>query len=538
MEIDPKATKKETIFDKMRKVRMQLPMLAPKLFHIRTKEMGIIPFQPSIAQIRFWSDDNIGSDLVLKARQLGISTMTVIEFLAYALYIEGFNGVIISEDREKTKRLLRIAHLALNMMPKEMKIARDHAREDYVYFKPPPEGTGSGIYIGTAGQASFGRGDTVHAAHCSELGLWDNAEELLNGLEEAVPLRPGAILRIESTAFGRGNHFHKLCDRAMHKRGGRYNFHFFPWWFAIDDEYQLPLNEGESMQPTDEEKEFIETAHSVYAFSVTKEHLKWRRTKIDQKGMDLFQQEYPEDPENCFLSSGNAVFEGIMKMLNVTAKRLRNNEPLFEETVRGVEIKRYKLPKAGEIYVLLVDTSEGTKEASAFDAFTIWRYNPSGSLEQAVTGFGRVDSTSLTHVICEFSAEYNNAMIGVERANKGFSILDKLLIAQDQYDFEIYSHTEFDQIAGKHISIPGWRPTVASKSAAIGRLEEMFKQGEFIVYDVQIIDQMMAYQYDPNTGRAGPPEGSYSDLLTTAMIACYICEDIPSAEMFTVEALE
>lgn len=532
-----------TIFQQMKAVRLKLPEIAPKLFHIRTKDQGIIgptkenPLVLSDAQKLFLSSEDIGSDIILKARQLGWSTMTVLEFLAYAIFVEGFNGAIISEDRDKTKKLLRIAHLAIDMMPQEYKVPNDHSREDYIIFKPPPEGTGSSLYIGTAGTSHFGRGDTIHAAHCSELGLWTEAEELLNGLEESVPLREGAVLRIESTAFGRGNHFHRLCERAFHNRGGRYKGWFFPWWFSLDDEYRIPLD-GKVIVFTDEEKELIEQVNDKFNFVLTEEHINWRRTKIDQKGIDKFLQEYPEDPESCFLSTGNAVFYGIMSMLLKTVKKIRYREPLMVENLRGVDIKRYRMPKAGENYAIVVDTSEGTKLSSAFDAITVWKVKEEGDgIEQMLSGSGRVDSNSLTMAIVDLAKEHNNALIAVERANKGFSILDKLLDADLRLGLDIYHHTEFDQEDQKHKQIPGWRPTQSSKAAAIGKLEEMFKTGEIIIHDAEIIDQMMAYQYNPNTGKAEPPEGTYSDLLTTTYIAAYIAEDIEVNSTYGVKSL-
>jgi hypothetical protein len=523
------------IFEEMEKVRLKLPEIAPKLFHIRTKDRGIIPFKPSEAQCRLLKNPKCGSDIVLKARQLGISTLTVIEFLAYTLFVEGFNGVIISEDREKTKKLLRIAHLAYDMMPKQYKVPRDHSREDYIITKAPSEGgKGSSLYIGTAGTVSFGRGDTIHAAHCSELGLWPDAEELLNGLEESVPLRDGAILRIESTAYGQGNHFHLLCDRAMHKRGGRYNFHFFPWWFALDDEYRIALEQDEVIIPTDEEKEFIERVQEEYNFRITTEHLKWRRVKVDAKGKKFF-QEYPEDPNSCFLATGNKVFHGIMDVLFKRSTKIRYNEPVMEDVVRGMEVKYWKFSYAGGVYILCLDTSEAAKKSSDFDAGTIWEITEDGSLVQCVSFKGRVDSGSLTSAVCDLSKEFNNALVVVERANKGFSILDKLAEAQLHYDFEIYQHTEFDQIASKNVTIAGWRPTTSSKAAAVGRAEEMFKLGELIIKDVEILDQMMSYEHNENSGKMQAPEGSYDDLLTTTYIASYCYDEAVPDSQFDVK---
>jgi hypothetical protein len=291
-------------FEQMAQVRRRLPELAPQLFHIATKHHGLQPFNLTWLQKNFLLNEKLGADIILKARQLGVSTMTVIEFLAYFLFVDGFRGIIISKDVEHTKYLLSMARLALDMLPEKYRIPLKHDRENYIISDPPEYdrhgkrvggGRGSSLYIGTAGQLTFGHGITVHAAHCSELSRWPatekgDAETILQGLEQAVPDVLGAILRIESTANGRGDVFHNKYRQSV--RGeGRYRAHFFPWWFAIDDEYQVPLEK--SLTPTDEELELTERVWTTYQFRLSPEHLHWRRRKVEsfQPNPDKFWEE-------------------------------------------------------------------------------------------------------------------------------------------------------------------------------------------------------------------------------------------------------
>lgn len=530
-----------TIFEHMAQVRKALPALAPKLFHIKTKHAGIQSFTLTWLQKHFLERDNVGGDIILKARQLGISTMTVIEFLAYFLFIDGFSGVIISKDREHTKYLLQMAHLAMEMLPDKYKIPLEHSTESYIISKPPRYdkhgkrvggGRGSSLYIGTAGQLSFGHGITVHAAHCSELAKWPStekgdAETILQGLEQAVPMVPGAILRIESTANGRGDVFHNKVRMAQ-RAHGRYQFHFFPWWFAIDDEYRIPLEEG-SFALTDEEIELAERVWEVYQFRLIKEHFNWRRQKYQDfaPNFEYFWEQYPEDAETCFLQAGDSVFRAYIKLLAAAYKRLEHKEPILEKDRHGLRIRYWKMPKATRNYAMAVDCAEAEKEKSNMHAINICEIDGKGVAEEAVTVLGKCGVAQLANVVMELANEYR-CLVAVERASKGYAVLDRLseAEAEDSQDFTLYTHMEFDQVAGQNRAILGFRPTRAAQDAAIGRWGEDFSNGEYIAHDAETLSQAMNYIHDPRTGAPTAPRGADDDLLDCALIVNYIKDEI------------
>lgn len=528
------------IFQRMAQVRRALPSLGPKLFHIRSKERGIITWTPSDAQRMILLDKDTGADIILKARQLGISTMTVLEFLAYLLLVDGFNGIIISEDEDKAKQLLQIAWLALDMLPERYKVPLKYGRDRYIITEAPVYdkkgkriggGRGSSLYIGTAGKYTLGRGQTIHAAHMSELAFWpseagQDADDLLQGLEEAVPDRPGAILRIESTANGFGNVFHQYWVKAG--RGvGRYRGHFFPWWFSLDDEYRKPVRG--SFVRTEEEQDLVEVVFQHYRFRLTDEHLQWRRDKIEQKGKK-FWVEYPEGPDSCFLATGTSVFNEILELLDATRKRLENSEPLYTRDRHGVECRYYSAPRAGRSYVVTVDMAEGEKDKSDFNAALVCEVTPEGQVREAVSAQGRTSATTFAQVVMELATEFNGALIAVERANKGFSVLDKLLENIDSldYEFEIYYHEEFDQASGTKKQVAGFRPTRQAKEVAVQRWAEDVKAGYYVVREPLTVAQALGYQHNPRTGKMEAQRGTYDDVLICAIMASYIKLEVGS----------
>ncbi|MEP0861295.1 MAG: hypothetical protein HRF52_07630, partial [Ignavibacterium sp.] len=93
---------------------------------------------------------------------------------------------------------------------------------------------------------------------------------------------------------------------------GRNNFklHFYPWF--ANPEYQI-IND-ERIILTDEEKELVEK------YSLTESQIKWRRAKQTELKR-LFKQEYPETPEEAFLTSGNGYFQSLDLSNTFTAPR-------------------------------------------------------------------------------------------------------------------------------------------------------------------------------------------------------------------------
>jgi len=134
----------------------------------------------------------------------------------------------------------------------------------------------------------------VQNLHCSELARWPgDPAETLAGLRAAMA--PGAELIVESTPDGVGGCFHeewrKACETGMVR-------HFFPWW--MERRYRAEAVDENSL--TDEERGMRER------LGLDLRQIGFRRRiRADFRG--LARQEYAEDAESCFRTSGESVFE-------------------------------------------------------------------------------------------------------------------------------------------------------------------------------------------------------------------------------------
>jgi len=193
----------------------------------------VMPFQPNRAQRRFlkrlWH-----RNLILKARQLGFTTLIAILWLDHALFNANQRCGIIAQDREAAEAIFRDkVRYGYENLPVELRerfpLKRDSAVE--LLFAH----NNSSVRVATSM-----RSGTIHRLHVSEFGKIcakypDKAQEVVTGSIPAVPTN--GVLVIESTAEGREGEFFKMVEQAEKNHAIRkkltprdYRFHFYAWW--------------------------------------------------------------------------------------------------------------------------------------------------------------------------------------------------------------------------------------------------------------------------------------------------------------------
>lgn len=235
-----------------------------------------------------------GRDLVLKSRQVGISTI-----VEAWLFMEAVNNTarigVIAHDDDTTQKMRDMQQLFYDELPHGLRPKRTRNNATRAYY---PD-TNSMVYIATAGNKKAGRGGTYSHIHGSEVAFWQNANLIIAGMMQGVPQNGHVIF--ESTANGAQGWFYLEVMAALR---GESNFtvHFYSWWW--DEKNFIPLTEHEQLTYTGEEKALADKHH------LTPEQIKWRRVK-QRELRELFPQEYPESIETAFLTSGDNVFGDV-----------------------------------------------------------------------------------------------------------------------------------------------------------------------------------------------------------------------------------
>lgn len=267
----------------------------------------VLPFKPNRAQKRFlkrlWH-----RNLILKARQLGFTTLIAILWLDHALFNADQRCGIIAQDRDAAKVIFRDkVKFAYDNLPDEIRerfpTAADNA--DELLFAH----NNSSIRVATSM-----RSGTIHRLHVSEFGKIcakypDKAVEVVTGSIPAVPTN--GILVIESTAEGREGEFFKMVNTAEANHAGKkkltpkdYRFHFYAWW--QEPKYRL---DSSTVIITAEEHAYFDMVETVVLasmgqrISIDPDQRAWyvATKRADFSGAEeKMWQEYPSFPAEAF----------------------------------------------------------------------------------------------------------------------------------------------------------------------------------------------------------------------------------------------
>lgn len=235
-----------------------------------------------------------GRDLVLKARQFGISTAIQADFFRLATTRRAVIATIAHDDKT-TQKLRRMSERFYQNLPK---VVKQPVRKTANSILTVYSDYDSEYEIYTAGNLEGGRGGSYSHIHGSEVAFWKDAEKIVSGLMQGG--KPH--IHLESTPNGAQGYYYNLVMEALDGNND-WKLHFYPWWF--DGQYTEPIlpDELDSFKKSlkDDELALVDKEH------LTLDQINWRRKK-QRELKHLFIQEYPENPKTCFLLSGVGYF--------------------------------------------------------------------------------------------------------------------------------------------------------------------------------------------------------------------------------------
>lgn len=273
---------------------------------------SVMPFRPNRAQKRLirrlWY-----RNLILKARQLGFTTLVAILWLDHALFNANQRCGIVAHDRESAENIFRDkVKFAYDNLPAqlraEMPLKRDSATE--LLFAH----NNSSVRVATSM-----RSGTIHRLHISEFGKIcakypDKAREVVTGSLPAVPLHGIAI--IESTAEGQGGEFHAMSTRAEARSQiprelttREYRYHFYAWW--QNPEYQM---DPAGVVITAKDHEYFDTVEAAARTALSLRQRAWyiatRETEFAGDPEKMW-QEYPSTSKEAFQQSMEGTYYAV-----------------------------------------------------------------------------------------------------------------------------------------------------------------------------------------------------------------------------------
>jgi hypothetical protein len=457
--------------------------LAERLLCVRTRSGATEPLRANLVQ-RLFEQRRGEKNIVLKARQLGLTTWTAARFFLKTITRPGTLTLQIAHTQEAAEEIFRIVHRFYDWLPGELRegpLFTSRANVRQIVF---PE-LDSQYRVVTAGDRNAGRGLTVQNLHCSELARWPgDPADILAGLRAA--LAPNAEVILESTPQGVGGCFY---DEWLHAPETGMIQHFFPWW--LEPRYRSPAVDPARL--SDEERGLIVREH------LDPEQIAFRRAmRANLRGLGA--QEFAEDPESCFLSSGDSVFE-----LSAVDARLAT-APVAAETKRNGELLIWLPPIPGRKYLVAVDPAGGGTEGD-YSAAQVLDLTTGMQCAEFAAHTGGLE---LSRLITDLAREYNRATLVIERNNHGAGIL---ALAET-----VCQYAPIYRQGNSPCGQPGWLTTSVSRPAVLGLLNAALVENPDLFMSRNLLAECRSFIRHPD-GSTGAAGGTHDDRVMAMAIA-------------------
>ncbi len=405
-------------------------------------------------------------NIVVKSRQLGLSTISAAYALWMALFHKDKNILVIATKLPTAVNFIKKVKFMLKSLPPWLLLAEYRDTQQSVVFS-----NGSEVKaIPTSDDA--GRSEALSLLIVDEAAIIKNFDDIWAGLYPTLSTGGSAILI--STPKGVGGMYHKIYSEAT---AGLNNF----------NPIRLPWH----VHPERDEDWFREDSKQFAG---------------DQKRIG---QEYLCD----FVSSGDTFLQlNQMDWLKTLVK-----EPI-ERAGDGRRIWIWEHPRPGRKYIMSADISRGN--AADYSAFHIIDTTTHTIVAEYK---GKIAPDDLGVLIVEWATKYNKALVCPEYNSYGFMTCSKmkelkytkLYYKAARYN-ENYVPTESDK--------PGFDTQSNSKIQALTKLEELIRNQVLKSYSQRLIDELQTYVW--NGSKASALKGYNDDLVMSIAIGSWLLDTL------------
>lgn len=499
------------------------------LVKIKTKDNRVINLELNFAQkklINVLKQQKLEGKpqrvVILKARQLGLSTVAINYGYWYTTTNFNVNMAIVTHEGKATKELFERLKFTHNNIPKELRATEKYSNAKELVFESGDieNSLNSKINVFTAGGKEIGRSATNHYLLLSEFAFWDDSKAADNytAIMQTVPDGADTCVIIECTANG-FNHFKKLWDNAV---AGENNY--YPLFIAWFENPLYSIDCKELPNKTDDEKEL----QSLYTLSDSQ--LMWRRWCINNncdKDLEKFKQEYPSNPNEAFITTGTPIFN-VPKIISrieelkqrtwqpeVGEMTVKWNSPDYKDFIKEYEFKErnngrlriYQKPIPGRYYCIGSDVAgEGS------DKFTIVVKDNETGIQVAVFD-GKVTPGEFIEILFAIGMWYNEAIIAIE-INFDRYICERL--EELKYP-HLYVRKVYDTYLKGYKEAYGWKTDSVTRPMIVSRQRDILDNYLDKFEDIPMLQECITF-VKSKKGRPDHLEGCHDDILFADMI--------------------
>jgi hypothetical protein len=502
---------------------------------IESKEQGMITLGETllgtqtyvIDEVAKGLEENIHFFIVLKGRQLGITTISLAMDLYWHFLNPGMQGTLTTDTEENREQFRSTLQMYMDGLPKEYKIPlMSHNRNQMVL-----KNRSRMFYqvAGTRSKGTLGRGKGITFLHGTETSSWGDEEGLASLLASLAETNPLRYYMFESTARG-FNMFHDMWVTA--KRARTQKAIFCGWWrnqlYASDpnsDVYRVYWDGKLSA----EEKEWTREIKKVYNYEINSRQMAWWRWKLHEglKDEGLMYQEFPPTEDYAFVMTGSSFFSTSRctdamkeaKLIDANYYRFSmganfQDTELIKSTARLSTMTIWEEPIDSAYYVIGADPAYGSSDWADRFCVQVYRCYADGLDQVAEFCSAELNTFQFAWVICYLAGAYKNSTLNLEVNGPGQAVINEMRNLKRQAtamggsdaaslhnvlgNMQHYLWRRNDSMGGVSNSI-GWVTTHSSKERMLNYFKDYFERGMCNVYGVDLLDEMKGIVRDQGT---------------------------------------
>ena len=428
---------------------------------------GLIPFKTYDFQNQLLDDFNdYRFNVILKARQLGISTISAAYISWLMLFYRDKNIVVMATKFSTAANLVKKVKNIMKNLPDWIRVS-DIIINNRTSFELS---NGSSIKaISTSVDA--GRSEALSLLVVDEAAHVEGMDELWTGLYPT--LSTGGRCIVLSTPNGVGNWFHKAYIESEANKNDFYATKLL--WDVHPDR-----------------------------------DMEWFRKET----RNMSRRQIAQELQCNFNTSGETVFssEDIERMTESLC------EPKYRTGLdRNLWIwEQYQNTNS---YMIAADVARG--DGQDYSSFHVFKLE---TMEIVAEYHGKITVDFFSQLLFNTGEEYGNCLLVVENNSVGYSVLEKL---KDQSYPNLYysiktSHDYIDPVSAQYANnaVPGFSTTNKTRPLIISKLEEFIRNKLVTVYSKRMLNEMTTFIW--SRGKPQAQRGYNDDLIMACAIGCWV----------------
>ena len=496
-------------------------------------------------------DNDIHFFVILKGRQLGITTISLALDLYWQFTHPGWQGTLVADTEENRDMFRSTLAMYMEGLPKEYKIPLVAHNRNQMVLK-----NRSRLFYQIAGNKSrLGQGKAITYLHGTETASWGNEEGLASLIASLAEKNSERLYMFESTAQG-FNMFHDMYKTA--KRAKTQRAIFCGWW--RNEYYTVPADSNIYKvywdgKLTGEEKEWHKDIKKLYGFEINSRQMAWWRWKMAEGIKDdaLMYQEFPPTEDYAFVMTGSSFFSHTR--CTEAAKKSKTTEcdyyryafgQLFQDTevLKSTErlgtLKVWEEPIDSAYYVIGADPAYGSSDWADRFCIQVYRCYADGLDQVAEFATSELNTYQFAWVIAHLAGAYKNSTLHLEVNGPGQAVINELrnlkrlatsmggATGRDLMDV-LGSMTNYiwrrnDTLGGLSNSI-GYLTTANSKERMLQYMKDYFERGMMGILSMDTLEEMKGIVREG--GFLGAPgRGKDDRVIASALAAVAYAEQI------------